>query len=152
MKKFFFLIVASLFVTIHAEAQNTIQNKGIGGILGEPTGVSLAYWTSDSQAFSAGAAWYLRENASLHLHVDYLFHRFGIINVNRGSIPLYYGIGGRLRFTNEDQFGIRFPFGIAYHFEDDPLQIFLEIVPVLELIPGTDLAGNSGIGIRYYFR
>ncbi len=151
MKKLLALLVITGFLAVSAEAQNTQRNKGLGAIIGDPTGVSLAYWTSNSQAFSAGAAWHFVQNPSLHLHVDYLFYRFDIIEPNVGSMPLYFGVGGRIRFENDDQFGVRFPLGIAYHFQDDPLEIFLEVVPVLDLIPGTGFSGNSGIGIRYYF-
>lgn len=151
MKKILTLLVLTIIFATSAEAQNTQRNKGLGAIIGDPTGVSAAYWTSDSNAFSAGAAWHFVNNPSLHLHVDYLFYRFDIIEPNKGSMPLYFGLGGRVRFDNEDKFGVRFPLGVAYHFADDPLELFLEIVPVLDLVPGTGFSGNSGIGIRYYF-
>ncbi|MFO8029848.1 MAG: DUF3996 domain-containing protein [Cyclonatronaceae bacterium] len=151
MKKTVALLAIILLPVLMVEAQNTERNKGLGAILGDPTGVSLSYWTSNANAFSAGAAWHFVNNPSMHLHVDYLFYRFDIIQPSQGSLPLYFGLGGRIRFDNNDTFGVRFPLGIAYHFKDDPLEIFLEIVPVLDLVPGTDVNGNSGIGIRYYF-
>ncbi len=151
MKKLVALLLLTGVMAIAAEAQNTERNKGLGAIIGDPTGVSLAYWTSDNQAFSAGAAWHFVHNPSMHLHVDYLFYRFDIIEPNVGALPLYFGVGGRIRFDYEDKFGIRFPLGLAYHFQNDPLEIFLEVVPVLDLVPGTGFSGNSGIGIRYYF-
>lgn len=151
MKKIFGLLILTFFFAVSAEAQGTQRNKGLGAIIGDPTGVSASLWTSSSNAFSAGAAWHFVGDSSLHLHVDYLFYRFDIIDVTKGDLPLYFGVGGRVRFDNEDKFGVRFPLGIAYHFENDPLELFLEIAPVLDLVPGTGLTGNSGIGIRYYF-
>ncbi len=145
------LILLTGFSTYSVNAQGTGNNTGVGAILGDPTGVSLAHWTSDNRAFSAGAAWYLRGEESLHLHVDYLFYRFDLIQPARGALPLYFGLGGRVRFDHDDNFGVRFPLGMAYHFDDHPLELFLEIAPVLELVPGTKITGNSGIGIRYYF-
>ncbi len=151
MKKILLLLIITVFIAVSANAQGTQGSKGLGAIIGDPTGVSAALWTSSSNAFSAGAAWYLVDDSSLHLHVDYLFYRFDILDVTKGDLPVYFGLGGRVRFDNEDKFGVRFPLGIAYHFENDPLELFLEIVPVLDLIPGTGITGNSGIGIRYYF-
>ncbi len=151
MKKLFLLIILTFTLASATVAQNTDRNRGLGAILGDPTGISAAYWTSGSNSFSAGAAWHFVNNPSLHIHIDYLFYRFDIIEVNKGSLPLYFGLGGRVRFDNEDKFGVRFPLGVAYHFANDPLEIFLEVVPVLDLVPGTGISGNSGIGIRYYF-
>lgn len=151
MKKTITLLAVIFLPALLAEAQNTERNKGLGAMLGDPTGVSLSYWTSNSNAFSAGAAWHFVNNPSMHLHVDYLFYRFDIIQPNQGALPLYFGVGGRIRFDNEDTFGVRFPLGIAYHFQNDPLELFLEIVPVLDLVPGTGVNGNSSIGIQYYF-
>lgn len=151
MKKILTLLFFTLLSAAAAEAQSTDRSRGLGAVIGEPTGVSAAYWTTGSNAFSAGAAWHFVQNPSLHIHADYLFYRFDIIEVTRGSLPLYFGLGARIRFDDEDKFGVRFPLGVAYHFADNPLEIFFELVPVLELVPGTTLAGNSGIGIRYYF-
>lgn len=148
-----FTILAIFLITlcIPAQGQDYQRTKGIGVILGDPTGISAAYRTSQTQIFSGAAAWHLRDNPKLHLHLDYLFYRFNILEVDRGALPLYFGLGGRLRFDDDNKMGVRFPLGIAYHFDNDPFELFLEIVPILELVPETTLSGNSGIGLRYYF-
>ncbi len=43
------------------------------------------------------------------------------------------------------------PFGINYVFEPIPIEVFLEIVPALEIIPDVDFHLRAGIGARYYF-
>jgi len=48
--------------------------------------------------------------------------------------------------------GVRIPVGINYIFAKAPLDIFLEIVPMLELVPRTEFNLNGGIGIRYFFK
>lgn len=145
------MIVFLASVSMPASGQDYQRSRGIGAILGDPTGISVSYRVSQSNAFSGAAAWHLRDNPKLHLHLDYLFYRFNILEVDRGALPLYFGAGGRLRFDNDNKLGIRFPAGIAYHFDNDPFELFLEIVPILEVIPGTSITGNSGIGVRYYF-
>jgi hypothetical protein len=75
-------------------------------------------------------------------------------------MPVYYGIGARLKFKddegrgrNEDDaiFGIRVPVGITYLFDDAPLDLFFEIVPVLDLAPDVELDINAAVGLRFYF-
>ena len=146
------LLLFILTITaVASQAQNLQQNKGIGVILGEPTGISLGYWVSEARSFAAGTAWSFEGNENLHIHLDYLFHQFPIVDVERGSLPLYFGLGGRLRFGDNETLGVRFPLGAAYHLEDHPIEFFLEVVPILGLVPDTRFTGNSGLGMRFYF-
>jgi hypothetical protein len=139
---------------------------GLGIIIGEPTGLSGKLWISKTSAFDGVAAWALSENSSFHLHFDYLLHNFNLINVQKGQLPVYYGIGARILFhehgwhdhdweehhnDNDVHFGLRIPVGLEYIFADAPLDIFIEVAPVLDLVPDTHLNFNGGIGIRYFF-
>ncbi|MBP2681688.1 MAG: hypothetical protein H6Q78_1551, partial [Candidatus Krumholzibacteriota bacterium] len=45
----------------------------------------------------------------------------------------------------------RVPVGLTYIFDGAPLDIFFEIVPILDLIPDTEFDANAAIGIRFYF-
>ena len=47
--------------------------------------------------------------------------------------------------------GVRFPVGIAYLFDGAPVDVFLEVVPTLNLIPDTDVDLDAAIGARYWF-
>jgi hypothetical protein len=127
---------------------------GLGVILGEPTGLSLKAWIAGSAAIDAAAAWSLRGRSSLHLHADYLQHNFDLFKVQKGKLPFYYGIGGRIRFVDDDdaRVGFRIPVGIDYLFANAPLDVFLEVVPLVDLVPDTDVDVNGGAGIRYFFR
>ena len=128
-------------------------NFGIGVILGEPTGLSAKMWTSETTAFDLGVAWSFSGDGNFHIHGDYLFHRFGIFDVSKGALPLYFGIGARMLFRDnaDDKIGIRFPIGIEYYFDDLPIAVFVEIVPILDLTPDSDFDINGGIGGRFYF-
>ncbi|MCH8569149.1 MAG: DUF3996 domain-containing protein [Balneolales bacterium] len=137
-----------------AEAQNRGNNNfGIGVILGEPTGLSPKIWTSNTSAFAAGLAWSFSGSNHLHLHVDYQLHNFNFITVEKGNMGIYYGIGTRfqIRENSDDKIGIRFPLGLNYFFANDPVELFIEVAPILDLMPGTDFSANGGFGIRYYF-
>lgn len=127
------------------------QNFGIGLMLGEPTGISVKSWNRDRTAFGIGAAWSLSgRNEAIHLHADYLVHSW-FSGVDRGRLAFYYGIGGRIIFADDATAGVRIPLGLNYVFENAPFDLFVEAVPILDLTPDTELAGNGAVGIRYYF-
>jgi hypothetical protein len=127
---------------------------GLGAIVGEPTGVSAKWWLTDRTAIDAAAAWSFGGRDSFHLHGDYLFHMFDVFPVEKGEMPFYFGVGGRVKFREDDRdrVGVRGPVGVAYRFADLPLELFAEVAPVLDVAPRTRLDLNGGIGIRYYFR
>lgn len=144
-----------------AQAQTT-DGLGVGIILGEPTGLGLKKWLGNDRAIDAGVAWSFSENESLHVHVDYLFHRFDVLTAAvPGRLPVHFGIGGRLKFKDDDEkkkrnsddnlIGIRVPLGVSYLFASAPIDLFAEIVPVLDVAPDTDFDLNAAIGVRYYF-
>ena len=125
---------------------------GLGLILGEPTGISMKYWTGRTTAIDGAVAWSIGKYSGTHLHGDYLWHIFNLINIRRGKLPFYYGVGARLGLGGkENRVGIRGVAGLAYLLADLPLDVFLEIAPVFDLSPKTDLDLNAAIGIRYFF-
>jgi hypothetical protein len=143
------VVILLLFSTAKVQAQ---QNKfGLGIILGEPTGVIAKYWTGNRTAFDVAGSWSFSGENAFHIHADYLFHSFNIFKVEKGKLPVYYGIGARLSLQDKTRFGIRIPVGLSYMFEKTPLDIFLEIGPVMDLVPDTEFHVLGFIGIRYYF-
>ncbi len=142
-------IVLLLAGGLPATAQD--RGLGLGLILGEPTGVSLKSWTGRKTAIDAAAAWSFDRDGSLHLHADYLIHDFNLLKTRTGRLPVYYGIGGRIRLEDKTRIGIRFPVGMSYIFDDAPFDIFLELGPVFDVVPGTELTVSGFIGFRYYF-
>ena len=124
----------------------------LGVILGEPTGFSAKYWTTVSTALDFGAAWSFEGDGQFHFHCDYLFHNFDLIKVDRGSLPVYFGIGGRVRFDEGDsRLGLRIPIGAEYLFDAYPMSLFFEIAPIVDFAPETEASVNGGFGIRYVF-
>lgn len=157
MKRFFsglsILVFIGLIITPElTSAQNDNGNTGLGLMIGEPTGVNFKYWASERNAFDAGLAWSLGLYDAVHIHGDYLWHNYSVFtDIEEGELPLYYGIGGRIVFAEDDAvIGVRVPVGINYIFEDSPLDLFLEVAPVVNLVPDTDLDVNGGLGIRIY--
>lgn len=143
-----------------AQSNDTL---GVGATIGEPTGFNLKYWLDGSHAVDGGIAWSMTENESLHLHSDYLFHKFDALHppeLERAA-TYYYGIGARIKFKDsdgngrnedDDLVGIRVPLGFVYRFQTSPFDIFLEFVPILDVIPETDFDIAVAVGARYYFK
>jgi hypothetical protein len=126
---------------------------GIGAIVGEPTGLTSKTWLTPKTAFDLAVGWSFVDEDAFHLHADYLIHDYGIFPVQRGALPLYYGVGARLKAVHEDTVvGIRAPLGVDYLLATKPLGVFLEIVPVVDVTPRTDLSLNASFGIRYFLR
>lgn len=147
--------VALLFISVssvQAQPKGNEGDKGLGIIIGDPTGVSFKAWINSKHAFDLALAWTVERNDALHIHGSYLYHNNDFFNPNRGRMPLYYGIGGRVKAnSNRTSVGVRIPFGFEYLFQGAPLGLFLEVAPILDLTPNTELDINSGVGVRFYF-
>ena len=157
------IIALCLFLT----AQGSVAQKrtfGLGVIIGEPTGISAKLWTSNSTAFDFGLGWSMggdrigntytsyNRGSRVHFHMDYLWHSFDIIHSSE-RFPLYYGFGGRLNSGAgyESAMAVRGVIGIAWLPQNMPIDVFLELVPTLQLTPSSGLVIEAGIGVRYYF-
>jgi len=137
---------------------------GAGIIIGEPTGLSFKYWLDgdNKNAVDGAIAWSLDNNKFFQIHADYLFHNYRMFKIKKGKLGFYFGGGARIKIRNDNndindkdkddtRLGLRIPFGLDYVFSNVPIDIFLEIVPVMDLIPSTDFNLNASIGTRYFF-
>ena len=164
MKKMISVIL--ILFTVSFSLQNSKLLAGNGGefgagiIIGEPTGLSFKYWLDgDNKNAVVGAiAWSLDNNKFFQIHADYLFHNYRIFKIKKGKLGFYFGGGARIKIRNDNdkdkddtRLGLRIPFGLDYVFSNVPIDIFLEIVPVMDLIPSTDFNLNASIGARYFF-
>ena len=149
MKKTIPILIVILIITTSLVAQNS--GLGAGIIVGEPTGISLKYWTGELSAFDGAIAWSFGKEDALHLHADMLLHNPDLITVSQGSLPVYYGLGVRIKLEDKSKIGVRIPVGVAYQFVEAPFDIFLEVVPLLDLVPATDFGLNAALGVRYFF-
>ncbi|MBK9097404.1 MAG: hypothetical protein IPM14_04615 [bacterium] len=149
MKKI--ILIAATFFLLANFIHSQSRGFGLGIVLGEPTGLSAKLWTSSSNAFDFAAAWSFKGDGHLLLQADYVWHSFDLIRVSSGRLPLYYGIGGRVILADDPLLGIRIPLGLNYQFDSAPIDIFAEIVPILDLVPSTDFDLGGGIGVRFWF-
>lgn len=158
MKRIFFAVCLIMAAGATAAREG---ESGIGLTLGDPTGVSGKYWLGEETAVDAAAAWSLDDDR-FNLHADYLLHSFDRTKQEQTPWAFHYGIGARVRFPednngkgNDDDdatIGVRVPLGLDVYPSRLPLEFFLEIAPVMDLAPETDLDIEFGIGARFYFR
>lgn len=146
-----FIIILLFVIVLNENSQAEPSGFGLGLIVGEPTGISAKYWMSPWSAIDGAFAWSMDKKGKIQIHSDYLWHNYDIISVIKGKLPIYYGIGGRLIFATDNIAGIRGVVGLDYLFASTPLDIFLELVPILDLAPEIRFDFNGSIGIRYYF-
>lgn len=156
-----------LLCCLIAVAQRSLAQDrgfGLGVILGEPTGISAKYWTSPMNAFDFGLGWSIGGDrigkyngtydgrSRVHVHMDYLWHSFDAIRSSE-RFPLYYGIGGRINSGGgyDGSVAVRGVFGIAWLPHNTPMDVFLELVPSLQLTSSTGFGLDAGVGARYYF-
>jgi len=149
---------------------------GLGLELGQPAGLTGKYFLSDSNALDFGVGYiynsYWYGDDGLHLYLDYLWHPASLVSAHAFELPFFIGVGGR--FWDFDYcvgprdcgyggsaFGVRVPLGIAFDFNEVPLDIALNIVPVLDFVTGsyydrygdrTHFGIDVSIAIRYWFK
>ena len=156
MKQTFKLLMITIcLLAFLVTSAGAVERKklGLGVIAGEPTGLTGKFMLNSENGIDAGVGWKTSGDNEFHMYGDYLYHLYDIIDVPKGYLPLYFGAG--LRYVNrdnkDDKFGIRFPLGIEYLFENISLGAFFELVPILNLDPDTDFDLEAGIGIRFFF-
>jgi len=136
------------FLCVLFFSTGSFARTGVGVVLGSPTGISLRISKSPKKALAFASGW---SRDTFYLHGDALFYRSDFIKWEEGDVLFYWGGGIRVRFADETKGGFRIPLGLDYEFEEEPLNIFFEIVPVLNLTPETDFTLDAAIGIRYLF-
>lgn len=153
------IVTALAFASILAGIAGA-QHPGIGlGLMaGEPSGFSAKVWIGPRVALDAGLGYsYWWHGQSAQIHGDVLFHSASLTQPANGYLPLYVGVGARVKLADEAhnypdlRAGLRIPFGLEYVFASVPIGLFFELVPIFDLLPGTGFSGNSAIGFRYYF-
>lgn len=158
MKKILIKITLSALLMIFclSESQQVKAQDGsfgVGAAIGDYTGFSYKYWFAPDYAVNGIVTGAIREGQSqLYVHWDLLVHRFELIEVDEGSIPLYYGFGFfaqiNQNFTNNA--GFRAPVGIEYILEDEILGVFIEAAPTVQITQLESLTFRGAIGFRYY--
>jgi hypothetical protein len=142
---------------------------GLGIMLGAPSGLSGKYFLGPDTAidFGVGIIRYRPydrgRDGNVHIHADFLLHPVSLASVEPFELPLYFGLGARVWDFDDDEnnddgfaIGVRAPVGIAFDFNNVPLDVFVELALVLDFfVSYRDQLGidfNGAVGVRYYFQ
>ena len=151
-------IILALSLSSSASAQNAQgETWGAGVVAGDPFGLSGKYWVDKTQAIDAAAGWDVTHTESFELYADYLFHNFEMLSIKERPVALFFGAGPRFTFNDQDHdgdtsFGLRLPVGLTYLLPHDPIEMFGEIVPGMDLAPSSQFKLQWGLGVRFYFK
>ncbi|MEJ2427513.1 MAG: hypothetical protein P8075_01110 [Deltaproteobacteria bacterium] len=116
-------------------------------------GITAKYFLDETNAIDGAVLHRFSSKNDYYIWADYLYHFRSLITVEQGELPVYVGVGGRLKLqeSNEDKFGVRFAVGLAYEFAGVPVVVFLEVVPIWDVAVSYDFDLKGGIGVRFCF-
>lgn len=146
------VIVSVIMLSVFSGTLLAYGNVGLGIQAGyvEPTGITAKFWIGGQSAIDMAVGWSLSYyNGYLAAQAGYLYH-FPIPLSGSGSLAPYLGIGGLMGIAN-DYLGLaaRIPLGLEFTYA--PIGVYVQLDPLLNLIPATNFGLAAGIGIRFYF-
>lgn len=168
MRRFLFIGLIMLASASAAHARGAKRGgTGLGLSIGQPTGINFKTFLGRDIAFDATVGLGLLNGNHLQLNAGLLWHnKLGGL----GSTPVdwYFGLGAKLGYHDhhdhhdhkhkhhdhdEDDLhlGARAPLGVSIMLRSVPIDIFLEVAPVLWIVDHVDLELDGAIGFRYWF-
>ncbi len=125
------------------------QSVGVGGQLGEPSGVTLKVYNANSPSYDVLAAWSLQEdNVFLNGHL-LVENRISTTNLDR-PLEWFVGPGAFVGLSGDGVLGVSGTVGLNLILTDH-ISIYGRITPRLALAPGTRGDVGGGLGLRYFF-
>ena len=135
---------------------------GFGLMLGEPSGISWKYHLSSSHALSGLVGFSPFDR--FRIHVDYLWVSRPF---DEPSLSLWYGLGGAVGFGRADYFvkqdkrsyvtrtvtmglGVRMVGAFNFAIPKSPVEIGLELAPILIVGPDAGVGVDGGVYVRFY--
>lgn len=154
----------SLWLLLAVGCQHTAEAQerpfGLGVMAGEPLGISMLAWLSDAVSLNGGVGWSLHGDRigringprRFHLHVDLIRHSFEPVR-QEDRYPVFAGIGVRLNSGAglSTTFTLRGVAGISWMPHTAPLDLFMELVPMVQLNSPAGVGIEAGVGMRYLF-
>jgi hypothetical protein len=130
----------------------------IGIVIGDPTGLSLKFWgigQNSALQVNIGGGGFVAP-ADLSVSGSLLFHA---LLTRETPINGYLGVGALAginqgRRSDETVFGILVPLGLEFILSEVPLDLFIEVPPVIGFTTKGDVRANLtfGIGLRYILK
>jgi hypothetical protein len=143
-----------------AQAQRTSGSVGLGGQVGEPSGLTLKFYNESAPSYDFLAAWSLVDD-------DFFLNGHALWNYDIQAENLdadqqlewFVGPGGFLIIDDDDTpgpgddevvIGISGTIGLNFVL-DQRFEFFGQVTPRIAIVPDTEGDVGGGIGFRYYF-
>jgi len=147
---------------------------GLGLELGEPDGLNGKVFVNPTGAIDFGLGYiydHYYYGDGFHIYGDYLWHPAVLASSPSLDLPFYVGVGlrlwdfhycvGNVCDYGGSAVGIRVPFGLSFDFKNAPLDIFVQLIPVLDFLGGDYYMRNGdrahfgldgSVGLRFWFK
>ena len=144
------ILAAVLLACTALPARAAGEKFGAGVVLGVPFGLTAKYWLGARDAVQAHAG---ISDGDLTMSADYLVNFDKVLprKVAGARMPLYAGLGLKIKTESETFFGIRFVAGVSMFHSTRPFEFFAEVAPVLRVAPRSGAALDGAVGFRRYF-
>ena len=82
------LVIIAFLLAFQVTHVNALERKsiGLGVILGEPTGLTGKFMLDNTNGIDVGVGWETSGDNEFHIYGDYLYHLYGIISGDLGSL------------------------------------------------------------------
>ena len=150
MKLFLTAVVLGAALAPAAARAAEDQKFGIGAVAGVPFGVTAKYKLDSRHAVQSHLGF---SDGELTWDADFLKNFDDILPRKRPDIriPVYLGLGLKIKNEQNGFAGIRFVGGVSLYDSKRPYEFFAEVAPVLRFAPSEGGAFDGAVGVRRYF-
>lgn len=149
-------IVLTGVLALPAEAQRTSGAVGLGGQIGEPSGLTLKVYNESAPSYDFLAAWSFADDFFfLNAHAQWN-QNLNAQNVNQG-FEWFFGPGAFIGVADRDNsqddeavLGVSGRIGLNF-IVNRQFEIYGQVTPRISVIPDTEGDVGGGLGFRYYF-
>lgn len=165
LRKKLCVCLALLFLETFAYAGDP-KGWGLGLMLGGPTSFTAEHIFSEKNAFDLGIGWSGFWDWSMELYADYLYLFPGALHtkepqINRivpyagfGALYVSYAVDHTHDYGEHVYWSAlagRIPLGLSWFVPDTRVQLFVEMIPTIFVLPGLFIGVGGGLGARYFF-
>lgn len=143
-------------LALPAEAQRTSGAVGLGGQIGEPSGLTLKVYNETAPSYDFLAAWSFTDDFFfLNAHAQWS-QDLNAQNVNQG-FEWFFGPGAFIGVADqsgsqddEAVLGVSGRIGLNFIINQQ-FELYGQVTPRISVIPDTEGDVGGGLGFRYYF-
>ena len=145
MKPLHLLAAGALALALPPPALAQPGSFGIGGQIGEPTGLTLKF--AGRPGLDLAAEWDFEDYLFVQGHVLLAERRFP---GTRSDVRYFYGPGVFVGARNDNDTAFGLSFNVGVNFYTGPIELFGQLTPRLRLTPDSDFDLGAAAGLRFY--